>query len=471
MNASVANLAYAFGIAGLFFLNRDNSTPTSKALWLPVLYFWILGSRPVSFWLGVPPPNVGDIMLDGSPFDGAFFEILLIAALSVLFHRRRRVLNLLRRSGPVLAYFSFCLLSVLWSDFPGVACKRWSKAIGDLLMVLVVLTDKHPVAALSRLFSRTAFILVPMSLLFIKYYPILGRSYDPWTGRQMFTGLTTDKNMLGVITFVLLLGAVWRVLTLLKSKEITPHRGRILLAQGTLLAVGIYLLIIADSVTSTVSFALGTSLMLATSLRFMRRHSAAVHVLVLSLVVAVCSIMLLGGGASAAQALGRNPTLSGRTDIWANVILLAPNPLVGAGFESFWLSPRVHEKLWEAMPGLPLNEAHDGYIEVYLELGWVGVGLVALILIGGYTRSVAAFRRDPTWGGLLIAYTVSAAVYSVTEAGFRMMDPIWIFLLLAVVASGGIGIVAESPKGVTAKSVRRVTTIKWATAREGVRSI
>ena len=71
-------------------------------------------------------------------------------------------------------------------------------------MILIVLTDEQPVAALSRLFSRTAFILMPFSLLFIKYYPNLGRAYDPWTGRQMITGLTPDKNMLGVITFVLL---------------------------------------------------------------------------------------------------------------------------------------------------------------------------------------------------------------------------------------------------------------------------
>ena len=79
--------------------------------------------------------------------------------------------------------------------------------------------------------------------------------------------------------------------------------------------------------------------------------------------------------------MGRNSTLTGRTDIWAAVIPMAPNPLVGAGFESFWLSPRVAARLWELFPNLPLNEAHDGYIEVYLELGWVGVGLIGLILL------------------------------------------------------------------------------------------
>jgi hypothetical protein len=36
---------------------------------------------------------------------------------------------------------------------------------------------------------------------------------------------------------------------------------------------------------------------------------------------------------------------------------------------------------------------------------------------------------------LLLAYVLTAAIYSITEAGFRMLDTIWIFLLLAVVAA------------------------------------
>ena len=40
------------------------------------------------------------------------------------------------------------------------------------------------------------------------------------------------------------------------------------------------------------------------------------------------------------------------------------------------------------------NESHNGYIEVYLNLGWLGLGLIALILGQGYRRTVSAFRRD-----------------------------------------------------------------------------
>ena len=452
MNPSLASLVYASGIAGLFYLDRDKSIRTSKVLWLPVLYLWILGSRPISVWLDVAPAGGANVQLEGSPVDAAFFGILLIAAVCVLVRRGRRTLTFLNANLPILIYFLFCLFSIIWSDFPGPAFKKWIKAIGDVAMILIVLTDEQPVAALRRLFSRTGFILMPMSLLFIKYYPTLGKTYDPWNGAQMFTGVALDKNMLGVTTFVLLLGVVWRVLALLRPDEMPSHRGRHLLAQGTVLVLGLSLLITTNSATSLVCFLLGAGLMLTTRLRFMRRNSAAVHALVLALAVTASLVMLLGGGASAAEALGRNPTLTGRTEIWAAVIPMAPNPLVGAGFESFWLGPRVARRLAEVFPNLHLNEAHDGYIEVYLNLGWVGLGLIGLILIDGYRRSVKAFRREPALGSLLVAYILTELIYNVTEAGFRMLHPIWFFFLFAVIAASGIaagvGVAASLPSEV-----------------------
>ena len=41
-----------------------------------------------------------------------------------------------------------------------------------------------------------------MSVVFIKYLPELGRDYDPWTGWAFYTGVTTNKNMLGYLLFV-----------------------------------------------------------------------------------------------------------------------------------------------------------------------------------------------------------------------------------------------------------------------------
>lgn len=437
MNPFVASLVYACGIAGLFYLDRDKSLKTSKALWLPVVYLWILGSRPISAWLGLTPAG-GNVQLEGSPIDAAVFGILFIAALGVLLYRGPRIFGSLNRNLPILIYFLFCLMSVIWSDYPGPVLKKWVKSVEDVAMVLVIVTDEQPIAALRRVFSRLGFILLPLSLLFIKYYPYLGRSYGAWDGALMNIGVTLDKNLLGVITLVLSLGAVWRVLVLLAGEEFPDDRRRHLWAQGILLALGIWLLTIANSATSLVCFGLGAGLMWMARRRFMRRYPAAVHVLVFSLALSACLVLLFGGGESAAQALGRNTSLTGRTDIWAAVIPMAPNPLIGAGFESFWLNPRVHERLALLFPNLPLNEAHDGYIEVYLNLGWVGVGLIALVLADGYRHAVKAYRREPAVGALLLAYVLAAMTYNITEAGFRMLDSMWVFLLLAVIGASSV---------------------------------
>lgn len=137
--------------------------------------------------------------------------------------------------------------------------------------------------------------------------------------------------------------------------------------------------------------------------------------------------------------------MSGRTDIWPAALHAAPNAIVGAGFEGFWLSPSVQIFRQELIdkgffPPLAagLNEAHNGYIEVYLNLGLIGVGLLTAIFITGYLNSIRIIQREPEFGSFVLASTAVAVVYSITEAGFRIMNPAWVFLLLVLVCATGV---------------------------------
>ena len=440
MNPTLASLICACGIAGLFYLDRDSSLRTTKALWIPVIWIWINGSRPVSDWLGISPGQF-DAQLEGSPVDAAIFGVLTAAAIGILIFRARRTRNLLLANWPILLYFAFCLVSVLWSYHPDVALKRWVKAIGDLAMVLVIVTEPHFRDALARVFSRVGFLLFPTSILLIKYYGYLGRDYTP-DGGLMNTGVTSNKNLLGVLLLVISLGTLSNLITLLRAKG-QPNRRRHLLAQGVLLAFGLSLFKLANSATSTACFVLGSTVIIATSLQAFRKRKAWIHALFAALLLGGALLEFLGGASMVTSALGRTSSLTGRTEIWASVIPAVPNPIVGAGFESFWISPNV-VIFQQSMSGLgfwhpeSLNEAHDGYIEVYLELGWIGVCLIALILLSGYKRAVVAFRLDPSLGGLMLAYIAASAIYNITEAGFRMLDLMWIFLLLAIVGASGV---------------------------------
>jgi exopolysaccharide production protein ExoQ len=196
----------------------------------------------------------------------------------------------------------------------------------------------------------------------------------------------------------------------------------------------------AHSATSIACFILGSGLILATSLRAIRDRPGRVHALCLGIVLAGGLMFLLGGESTVTSALGRKSNLSGRTDIWAACIAAAGNPIIGTGFESFW-NVNV-DKVARGLPGYweihNLVSAHNGYLQIYLDLGWIGVCLIALILISGYRRACRAFQRDPELASLILAYVTTATFYSITEAGFRTLSPSWFFLLLAVVSASGV---------------------------------
>jgi O-antigen ligase len=462
MNPSIALLICMAGIGGLFFLDREKSARISKAVWLPVIWLWINGSRPVSEWFGMrlSHDSLSDLPAT-SMLDQSIAAALMILGIIVIVPRRKEVMALLKGSWPIILYFSFCLVSLLWSDFPAWGLKRWLRALGDLVMVLIVLTEAQPMAALRRFFSRVGFVLLPISLLLIKYFPELGQNYGWGEGKQRNTGVTTNKNALGVLAYVVTLGTLWQVFQLLLDKK-QPNRGRRLLAQCTLLCFGVGLLVMAHSATSWVSCAIGAALMVFTSLPPIRHRPAVVHTLVLGVFLIGGLSELLGARGEVMKAIGRQPDFTGRTPVWKALIAVAPDPMIGAGFETFWIGQRVAELNAEFRN---INEAHNGYLEVYLNLGWFGVGLIALIIGQGYRRAVIAFRngRDPTFGSLLLAYIVTAVTYSISEAGFRMLTPSCLFLLLAVVATGRITNAGRSP----AKSRRElaIQPSSWTAAK------
>jgi len=301
---------------------------------------------------------------------------------------------------------------------------------------VVVVTEAQPPAALKRLFSRTAFVLFPASILLAKYYPNLSRYYTP-EGMPLIGGVTTNKNILGVGAFVLALGALWQVLALINDRK-QAHRMRRLVAQCTLLFLGIELLVMAHSATSGACFVLGAFLMLAIP---RIRRPTALHALVLVILLGGGLVNLLGIQGGVMNAMGRSSDLTGRTEIWKVLEGMDTNPIVGTGFETFWTGSRL-EYMNRVFPGI--NESHNGYLETWLNLGGIGVILIVLVLGQGYCIAVAAFRRDPMLGGLLIAYIVTAVTYNVTEAGFRMLGPEWIFIVLAVVAAGRLSGVGNS---------------------------
>jgi exopolysaccharide production protein ExoQ len=440
----IITLIFGLVIFGLFYLVRDRNRRISRALWIPVFWLFIAGSRPSSVWLDSAPTEAerATEYYSGSPIDSTVFEALEVAALVVIIRRRKVVGEVLRGNWPILVFFGYCLLSVAWSDFPIVSIKRLMKGWGDLMMVLIMLTDPEPVAAVRRVLIRTGFWLLSLSVLFIQYYPDLGVNGGGMMTTPTYTGVTTNKNELGFVCMIWGLGFLWCFLDAFQHRRTTAKgRQSSLLAYGAMVVTAVWLLRVCDSATSLTCLTLGGILMVLTSLRTVARRPALVHVLV---IIALCgALFAIFVAPSLLTMVGRKSTLTGRTELWQFVLPMAGNPVFGTGFESFWLGQRL-DYMWRIYWWHP-NEAHDGYLEIFLNLGWLGIALFASFVLRGYGKVVAGLRRMEGMSGLRLAYIVAALVYNVTESASRELNPVWIALLFATITPLAFGASNDRP--------------------------
>lgn len=423
----LGTIIWAICTLALFWLNREKSR-TSAALWIPTFWLFIGTSRNIAEWFHYSGDSQGDRYLEGNPLDRAILSAVIALGIVVLITRGRVVVNLLRQNFPILIYFIYCGASALWSDYPDVSFKRWFRAVGDIVMILIVLSDPDWILALKRLLSRVGILVIPLSVLFIRYFPELGRAYSRG-GAPSWTGVATDKNALGMLCLILGLAALYRFLEIYTGKE-GPRKKGPLYAQGVLFLLTLYLLVQANSATAAACFGLAAAPMVLTYLFPWARKPAMLRFMVTAVIVVPFSSMFLGLGSGLVQDLGRDTTFTGRTAIWHYAIPMVPNSLFGAGFESFWLGHRITDM--ERLIGQGVNQAHNGYIEVFLNLGYIGDFLLAILLITGFRRILPDVRSQSQAGSLRLAYLIVAIAYNFSEGGFKMMSPVWFLLLLSI---------------------------------------
>jgi exopolysaccharide production protein ExoQ len=427
-----ASVLFTIGILGVFYLDRNKKDKVSKSLWISIAWLFFCLSRSPSQWLGLSPgADTANLYVEGSPLDGAVYQALEILALCVVFARRKKVGLILRNNWPIGLFFFYAALSILWSDYSFVTLKHWVKGVGDLMMVLIVLTESNIIVAIERVFTRLAFVLLPLSVLFYKYYPQLGRLLTlSWTTEPI--GVALQKNSLGELCDVLGLVLLWRLRRVFTAQN-DRNRIRRILALASVLAMVVWLLWMCNSMTSICALSMAATVMFLSTRRAFLRKPARLHLLIVVFLGMIIYALFFQSSGGLIQSLGRNPTLTGRTDIWRVVASVPNHPLIGAGYESFWLGSRL-QTMWNAFPGLKLNEAHNGYIEILISLGWIGDVLLGILIATNYQKIMESLRIDPDLGSLRMAFFLAAIVTGLTEAAFRMMGPPWIVFLLATAA-------------------------------------
>lgn len=412
-----------------WFLVRDvrRRKSVSAAVWIPTLLLLILGSRPVSAWLG--GGGAGRTITMGnesetSALDQGFYFSVLVGSFVLASYRRVKWDRLAATNAALVLLYLFFATSVLWSGDPAGSLKRLCKDFGMLFVISVVLSEKEPLQAIRAVFFRCACVLFPLSVLFIRYYPGWGRDYTI-AGELMLTGVTPQKNSLGEIVLVLSLFLVWDFL------ESRAAGIRIPWDRLVLLLMGAWLLNMSHSKTALICLLIGLALVLRSGRLAGRAVSRVV------LIAALSSPFLLFFAQQFASvieplvaALGRDMTFTGRTNIWQHINATTVNPLIGAGYFNFW-GGKGGLAIMQAMHTV-IPSAHCGYLDIYLDGGLIGLFLLFCLLVTSGRRLLADARVD-RYQKLRFAFLIVMIFYNLTESTFMRLTPTWFTMLLVVI--------------------------------------
>ena len=154
--------------------------------------------------------------------------------------------------------------------------------------------------------------------------------------------------------------------------------------------------------------------------------------LLAALVLIAIAELTFGFSERLSEALGRGSGLSGRTELWAKLLGLHTNPIIGVGFESFWLRGDNLKQLKGFFWFTP-DSAHNGYLETYLTLGLIGVFLLIGLFVATFWKIRRQLFLNFEWGRYRMGFLAAAVLYNWTEAAFRTISAIWfVFYLIAM---------------------------------------
>jgi len=359
--------------------------------------------------------------------DRAVFIFLVVAGIVVLARRKLPWGEIFAKNIWVWLYFLYGLISISWADFPFVALKRWVKGLGTVVMVLIILTETKPYKALENALRKMAFLLLPLSVLFIKYIPRLGRAYH--MGRPMYTGVAGHKNGLGILCLVAGIYFCWMFLIRTVERSTLEDKARIALYACMILMI-VWLTRKANSATSLSCMIVGIVVIVLSRMPSFRKNPQRILYVVMSFFIIFISLeAFFGVKDKIFMLLGREPTLTSRVPMWKDLISMVSNPILGFGYDSFWMGAR-QEYIY--MNWGIIGNAHNGYLEMYLNLGLIGVFFIAAWFASGLAKIRRCLPVDYSVGILRFALLLVTAIHSYTEASFYGVSLMWMLLFLAI---------------------------------------
>jgi O-antigen ligase len=373
--------------------------------------------------LFVDPDPKADAPPASNPFDSLMSLLqygIYGTTLFLLLARWKSSLRVAVRFPLVWLLPATALMSFLWSDFSALSLQKGITTIQTSYFGLYMASRFNLKQQLQMLGWALGIVAV-FSVLFTLAFP--GAAIEAGANAGAWRGPFAQKNLLARIV---VLGAIVFLLLALDSRRHSHW-----LWGGFSLSV--LLILLTGSKTALLLFL--TIVILLPFYQALRRKDTILIPLVITLILVTGSIavIVVGNWENLLLGLGRDPTLSGRTNLWEVAIeKISEQPWLGYGYQGFWQEGGGAEVIWKA-EGYKPPHAHNGFINIALDLGLIGLCIFLLTIAVNYGRSIAWLRLGKTTIELWpIFYVTFFFMYNNTENTIISHNSIFWALLVAV---------------------------------------
>ncbi len=346
--------------------------------------------------------------------------------------------KLIVKTAPLLLLTFYAVISASWSDAPAVTIRRGIALLLTMMFAYYVVTRFSAREFLNILALAFAVFMV----IGVMAIAVPGEGITPggpYAGA--WQGFTGNKNEFG--RTLGLMGALMLVCRGVGVELIRKHG-------LAMVAFAFLLLILAKSKTPLVAATAAVCGCIALRLVLHGRMgdvyvSAFVRAFLVVFGLIFGALMLVYGLPIILELLGRDPTLSGRTKLWEYAIGIgSEHPWRGAGYRSFWIdsntlyffeyfSWRKNSDGTKSDNFAGPSHGHSGYLDLWLELGFIGWGLFLLIVATALRRLTLCYRTggrmEATFHATVLSFIL---IYSVTAKGIlQQAEDMWFLFMVS----------------------------------------
>lgn len=322
---------------------------------------------------------------------------------------------ILRNNIWIVLLLVVALLSTYWSFSPELTFRKSIALIGSSLFGLFIVAY-YPLEKIIRLLLITLGLCIGASFFFVFFLPQLGIHHDvihdgAWRGAFIHKNTLARAMVLGAVLSLFLFFS----------------KGGNKLVSLLYMILCLVLVIFSQAKTALIVL---TIVIISIPVVYFLRVNFKLLLAGLGYLSIICTIVIYWAYRQwepLMASLDKDPTMTGRTELWRLIWLeISEKIWLGYGYSSFWLGWQgPSADIWQQTGWHPV-QAHNGFLNLWLQLGAVGMFLLIVLIVRYIYQAVTMLRHSKEAAPLFpLIFLLYMILYNVTESDILIPNTLY----------------------------------------------